>query len=90
MNHESYNMTEKEIISKITPVFRRVMEDENLVLTRDLNASHVDAWDSLNHITLVVELEATLNMQFTTDELVKMATVGDLIDCVIQKGHEIK
>ncbi len=77
---------ERKIIEMITPVFRAVFEDEGLVLDRALNASMVEAWDSLNHITLVVELELATGIQFTTDELAAMADVGGLIDCLAGKG----
>jgi acyl carrier protein len=77
---------ERKIIELITPVFRSVFEDERLVLNRELNASMVENWDSLNHITLVVELEQLTGAQFTTDELASMADVGGLIDCLADKG----
>ena len=77
---------EQKIIDLITPVFRSVFEDDGLVLDRALNASMVENWDSLNHITLVVELEQITGAQFTSDELASMADVGGLIDCLAEKG----
>jgi acyl carrier protein len=77
---------EQKIIDLITPVFRSVFEDDKLVLNRALNASMVENWDSLNHITLVVELEQITGAQFTSDELASMADVGGLIDCLAGKG----
>jgi acyl carrier protein len=79
--------TEQKIIAAITPVFRSVFEDGSLVVTRDLDASRVEAWDSLNHITLIVELERLAGVTFTTDELATMANVGDLVECLIAKGY---
>ena len=79
--------TESSIIAAIAPVFRGVFEDDKLTVTRELDASQVEAWDSLNHITLVVEIEQATGLTFTTDELAAMATVGDLIDCLIAKGY---
>ncbi len=76
----------QRIIDLITPVFRTVFEDERLVVNRELNAQMVQNWDSLNHITLVVELEQTAGVQFTTDELAAMVDVGNLIDCLARKG----
>lgn len=79
-------MTDQDILKRITPVFRRVFEDDGLVVTRELNASQVAKWDSLNHISLVLELESTLGCRFTTDELASMANVGDLVDLLKRKG----
>jgi acyl carrier protein len=77
---------ERKIIEMITPVFRSVFEDDKLVVSRALNANMVAEWDSLNHITLVVELEQLTGTQFTSDELASMADVGGLIDCLAGKG----
>jgi acyl carrier protein len=78
---------ENKIISAITPIFRIVFEDDNLEVSRELDASKVENWDSLNHITLIVELEQTTHTRFTIDELAAMAKVGDLIDVLISKGY---
>lgn len=76
----------ERIFALITPVFREVFEDGSLVLTPELNAQLVPNWDSLNHITLVVELEQVTGVQFTTDELATMANVGSLVECLARKG----
>ena len=38
-----------------------------MILTEKLNASKVKNWNSLNHITLIVELEAFCKLSFTTE-----------------------
>lgn len=78
---------EKNVIDAVAPVFREIFEDEAMVVRRELSALDVEAWDSLNHITLVVELELKTGIQFTTDELAAMVNVGDMIDCLIRKGY---
>ena len=79
-------MSDLAIIEAITPVFRSVFEDEALTVTRELDASQVEEWDSLNHITLIVELESMTGITFTTAELASMVKVGDLIDLLAVKG----
>ena len=65
------------IIEELQPIFRSVFEDDTLVVTRDLNANDVEKWDSLNHITLIVEIEIYTGLTLTTDDLMKLANVGD-------------
>lgn len=74
------------ILNRITPVFREVFDDPTLELTESLSANDVKKWDSLNHITLIVELEALTGLSFTTDELVKLQTVGDFVNLLLEKG----
>jgi acyl carrier protein len=81
-------MSEQTIINSITPVFQRVFDEDTLVVCRSLDASQVEAWDSLNHITLVLELESLTGVTFTASELGEISCVGDFIDLLIEKGFK--
>ena len=50
-------MTQEEILSKLTEIFRDVFDDRRLVITRDTTAEDIFDWDSLNHMTLISEAE---------------------------------
>lgn len=75
-----------KIISAITPIFREVFDDESLILSDDLTAADVANWDSLNHITLIVELETLSGLSFSTDDLVNLRNVGDFIQLLSERG----
>ncbi len=79
---------ERMVLLAITPTFRSVFELDDLVLSRDLDASRVPAWDSLNHISLIVELESATGVVFSTDDLASMVNVGSLVDVLIAKGYK--
>jgi acyl carrier protein len=79
----------KEILDLITPVFREVFDDPFLELTDELSAHDVENWDSLNHITLIVELESLTGLSFTTEELVELQSVGDFVNLIIAKGYRV-
>ena len=80
-------MSDQTIINSITPVFQEIFDEPNLVVTKELDASQVDNWDSLNHISLIVELEDLCSCSFTTDELANLRNVGDFIDLLKAKGY---
>jgi len=79
-------MNEK-IMDSITPIFREVFDDPSLMVTKELSAKDVKNWDSLNHITLIVELERLTGLSFSTDELVKLKDVGDFVQLLAEKGY---
>ncbi len=83
MNHYRHTLRHE----KLTPVFQRVFDDPELVLTANLTASDVPLWDSLNHIALVVELEDLTGLTFTTDQLAGLANVGDFVDLLEDLGY---
>lgn len=77
----------QKIMDAITPIFREVFDDPSLVLTKNLSANDVANWDSLNHITLIVELEALTGLSLSTDELVNLKDVGDFVQLLSDKGY---
>jgi acyl carrier protein len=79
------NMEKETIITNLTEVFRRVFNNETIVLKDELTANDVENWDSLSHMILISEIENTFKVKFKLKELNKVHNVGDLIDLVIQK-----
>lgn len=83
------NEKKEKILRKIQPIFRKVFGNKKLILSEKLNASKVKNWNSLNHITLIVELEAFCKLSFTTEELVKLNNVGDFVNLLIKKNYSV-
>jgi acyl carrier protein len=59
-------------------IFRRVMNDESLVLTEDMTAAEVEGWDSLSHVTLMFSIEQEFGIQFGGQEFAQLGNVGEL------------
>lgn len=73
-------MTQKEILSKLTEIFRDVFDDRRLVITRDTTAEDIFDWDSLNHMTLISEVESEFGVKFKAKDVIGMQNVGEMID----------
>lgn len=41
-------------------------------------ASEIPGWDSLNHVNVIVAVERHFNVSFTTAEVLKLKSIGDL------------
>jgi acyl carrier protein len=78
-------MTEPEIYDALNQVFRQVLEDDTIVLTRDTTAEDVDGWDSMNHIFIVAELEKRFGLKFRAAEMEELKNVGELVALLRQK-----
>jgi len=74
-----------ERMAKLQDVFRRVLNQPALVLTRDLTAADVKGWDSLKHIELIVSIEGVFGIRFKTAEVGELDNVGELVDMVNTK-----
>jgi acyl carrier protein len=75
----------QSVVDRVTPIFREVLQAPGLILTRELDATQVKNWDSLNHISLIIALETELEMEFDTEELIHLANVGEMIDLIESK-----
>lgn len=78
-------MERTEIVSKLTTIFRKVFNNDLLILTNALTANDVDHWDSLSHMLLISEIESTFSIKFKLKDLNKMKNVGEMIDIIISK-----
>jgi acyl carrier protein len=78
-------MTEPEIYDALNQVFRQVLEDETIVLTKDTTAEDVDGWDSMNHIFIVAELEKRFGLKFRAAEMEELKNAGELVSLLRQK-----
>ena len=76
-------------IEKLQGVFREVFDDSELAIVPEMTAQDVEAWDSFNHVNLVVALEEAFSVVFSSDEIANMRNVGDLVERLRKKGISI-
>jgi acyl carrier protein len=76
---------EEQTLDTLTQIFRDVLDDDELVLKRELTAKDVDGWDSLTHIRLLVTIERKFSIKFTLPEVRELKNVGELADLIQAK-----
>jgi len=62
-------MAPESVVARVFGVPRRVVSDGTS------NAS-LEAWDSLNHVTLILELESAYGISFSAEESLAMTNVA--------------
>ena len=50
-------METNEIVSRLTPIFRDVFSDDDLVVSDGMTAADVPTWDSLSNINMIIAVE---------------------------------
>lgn len=79
-------MERKEIFSKLNEIFEDVLDlDETPELTDATSANDIEEWDSLSHVQLIVAIEKTFKLKFTSSEIMKWQNVGQMIDSIHAK-----
>ncbi len=72
---------------RLTAIFRRLFRLPELVLRPDLTARDVPGWDSLNHVTLLIEVEREFGLRFSSREIDGLQRVGDLQALIESKAR---
>ncbi len=78
-------MTSDQILAELQPIFQDILDQPDLVVTRESNAQNVEDWDSLAHINLVTAIEKHFKIKFALGELQGLKNVGEMIDLIVVK-----
>jgi acyl carrier protein len=73
------------VFNKVKTIFVDVMDLDAETLTEATSPDDVEAWDSLNHVRLIMSLEKAFNVKFTNAEIGRLRTVGDFAERVTSK-----
>lgn len=79
-------MDEAQIYAQLTGIFHDVFDDDSIIVIPSLSASDMDGWDSLTHIRLILTVEKAFTVRFSTSEVGKLQSVGDLVELIQSKS----
>jgi len=77
--------TTEQIYQRLTEIFHEIFNDQSIMPTQEMKASDVPEWDSLNHINLIVAIEARFKIKFKSTELESLRDVGHLVELIERK-----
>lgn len=66
-------------------IFRSIFDDEEVEITMELSEADYEEWDSLIQLQLIVAFERKFNVEFATDEIKRLNSVGDFVKLVERK-----
>jgi len=55
------------------------LDDDSIEINDTMTASDVDGWDSLSHITLIVNVEKSFGIKLSAAEVGSLSNVGQLL-----------
>lgn len=78
-------MTKETLIKELSPIIRRVFQNEELVITDDMSANNVATWTSLSFMQLLAAIEEKYGFKFKMVELLKLKDMGTVLDTVLNR-----
>jgi len=79
-------MEKNEIVTRLTPIFRDVFNDNALMVTEGMTAEEVPTWDSLSNINMIVAVEKAFGVKFSIKEVRNLKNVGELLELIKRKA----
>ena len=76
-------------MSKLTNIFASVLGVEESSINTSMSPENTSAWDSLNAIILVTEIEKAFDIKFSYEEVMAVKNFGDAINLIKSKGANL-
>ena len=70
------------VINRLTPIARKVFENDKLILSDELSAETLDTWTSLSFMQFLAAIEQEFGFKFRMMELLSLKTMGSIIDAI--------
>lgn len=77
-----------DIYNELNSVFRKVFDDEEIVVKPESTSNDIEAWDSLSHVNLVVAVEKHFKIRFRNAEILKWKDVSQMVASINEKLAE--
>lgn len=74
-----------ETYERVAKVMSNVMEVGPSEISRESSPDNLDAWDSMAHVRLIVELEKEFSISIGPDDAVEFESVGMVCDWINSK-----
>jgi acyl carrier protein len=71
---------------RVQVIFQDVFDMPDLVWSEDIKPGDFPDWDSLNHINLIMSIEAEFGVQFLGEEIAAISGVGDIFTLLSRHG----
>jgi acyl carrier protein len=79
-------MDSATVKARLNRIFQDIFEDPSLQISDSTVAADIDAWDSLTHIDLIVQIEKEFRIKFTAGDVRGFGNVGDIIALISRKA----
>ena len=82
-------IVDPELHQKVLAIFADIFQIEIESDVRDIDRDGIEAWDSVNHLRLVVEIEEVFEVALSDEEVTAIASLRDVEKLLINRGTGI-
>jgi acyl carrier protein len=82
-------IVDPELHQKVVAIFADIFQVEIESDVEDIHRDEIEAWDSVNHLRLVVEIEEVFETSLSDEEVTTIASLRDVEKLLIDRGTGI-
>ena len=75
-----------EADERLARIVSKLFKKNPADITLDSDMDSIEGWDSLSHLNLIMTLEKEFKVQFHTDQIILLNSVGKIQQALQQKG----
>jgi acyl carrier protein len=72
-------------IARLNEIFQETFQDDEIEVTPQSTSADIAGWDSLMHVSLMMNVESQFNVRFSSTEVAVLKSVGELLDLIHSK-----
>ncbi len=72
-------MGKEDILKKLELIFEDVFDMDDIELAEETSSDDIEDWNSLNHITLISEIEQAFDIKFSMQEMLEIKDVKKIV-----------
>ena len=78
-------MNKELILEKVNQIFRKVFDEENIVINYSSSAMDIEEWDSLNNIQIIIAVEKEFKIRISYLESPTLTNKNKIVSFIKNK-----
>jgi citrate synthase len=78
-----------EVLANVKAIMARELGISTDNIPDDARINECDEWDSLNHISLLLSLEAEFGFEISEEVIQELTTLPNIVDFLIRNGEDL-
>lgn len=75
-------MSDTFIQENLTRIFRQIFDNNTIILTPEMTAEDIEAWDSMANIALAIEIENVFRLKIKIGDMENLKSIDDIIKLI--------
>jgi acyl carrier protein len=82
-------MLTQNIHSRLRKVFVEIFDQPSIEMQASLKRGEIECWDSFGHINLMLGIESEFGVEFDSDEIGNLVTVGQITEALQRRLENV-